>query len=131
MPVFEETAIINVTKLEARVIFDRMLLEPNDDFSLSIRNLLRVTLRDEPDDRHSRTAELRVTKRQCYRVLNTIRDSFANEVSRSLADKLMDALLALETSATVTDFLGGTAVLKNPSLDRSYSEVRPQEDRQV
>ena len=55
------TVEVAVTKLEARILF-----EPNDDFSLRIRNVLRIALREEPDDRHSQTAPLLLTKRQCY-----------------------------------------------------------------
>lgn len=124
MPYVEETTDIAITKLEARIIFDRMVLEPNDIFSLAVRDVLRVALRDEPDDRHSRSAPLRVTKRQCYRILNTIRDSFNNEISRSLADKLMDALLRLETEASVAEFLQGTPILNNQAIDRTYNELR-------
>ena len=129
MPYIEDTTHISITKLEARIIFDRMVLEPHDEFSLSVRNLLRVTLRDEPDDRHSRSASLTVSKRQCYRILNTIRDSFNNEISRSLADKLMDALLYLETKASVAEFLRGTPILDNPGVDLSYDESRQREER--
>jgi hypothetical protein len=123
MASIEDTTVVLVTKLEARILFDRMLLEPNDEFSLSIRNLLRVTLRDEADDRHSRAAPLTVTKRNCYRILNSIRDSFSNEISRSLADKVMDALLELETRASVEEFLRGTPVLTDAPFDRPFSEL--------
>lgn len=116
------TADVAITKLEARILFDRILLEPNDEFSLRIRNLLRVTLREEPDDRHSQTAAMPLTKRQCYRVLNSIRDSFSNEISRSLADKVMDALLELETKASVDEFLRGTTVIVDSRLDRRFKE---------
>ena len=119
---FERAATVAITKLEARILFDRILLEPNDEFSLRVRNLLRVALRDEPDDRHSHTAALPLSKRQCYRVLNSIRDSFSNEVSRSLADKVMDALLELETQASVDEFLRGTPVLPEAPFDRPYSQ---------
>lgn len=118
----DRTVAVAITKLEARILFDRIMLEPNDDFSVRIRNLLRVALREEPDDRHSRTALLAVTKRQCYRVLNSIRDSFSNEVARSLADKVMDALLELETQASVDEFLRGTPVLADNSYDRPFSQ---------
>ncbi|MGI8915281.1 MAG: hypothetical protein ACR2JY_16090 [Chloroflexota bacterium] len=121
----DSTVEIAVTKLEARILFDRILLEPNDDFSLRIRNLLRVALREEPDDRHSQTSSLPLTKRQCYRILNSIRDSFTNEVSRSLADKVMDALLDLETKASVDEFLGGTiAVAVDARFDRRFTEMQ-------
>ena len=120
----EQTATVAVAKLEARILFDRILLEPFDEFSLNVRNLLRVSLREEPDDRHSRLAPLRVTKRQCYRILNSIRDSFSNEFSRSLADKVMDALLELETRASVEEFLGGTPVLNDATLDRPYQQYQ-------
>ena len=121
----DSTAEIAVTKLEARILFDRILLEPNDEFSLRIRNVLRVTLRDEPDDRHSQTAVLPLTKRQCYRVLNSIRDSFSNEISRSLADKVMDALLMLETKASVDEFLRGTTTARvDARFDRRFKEVK-------
>ena len=118
----DRTVAVAITKLEARILFDRIMLEPNDDFSVRIRNLLRVALREEPDDRHSRTAPLGVNKRQCYRVLNSIRDSFSNEVARSLADKVMDALLELETQASVDEFLRGTPVLADNSYDRPFSQ---------
>ena len=118
----DRTVAIAVTKLEARILFDRIMLEPNDDFSVRIRNLLRVALREEPDDRHSRTAPLPLTKRQSYRVLNSIRDSFSNEVARSLADKVMDALLELETQASVDEFLRGTPVLQDNAYDRPFSQ---------
>ena len=121
----DSTAEIAVTKLEARILFDRILLEPNDEFSLRIRNVLRVTLRDEPEDRHSQTAVLPLTKRQCYRVLNSIRDSFSNEISRSLADKVMDALLMLETKASVDEFLRGTTTGRvDARFDRRFKEVK-------
>jgi|GEM_PF-3373110 len=119
----EDTATVEVTKLEARILFDRLLLEPNDELSLSIRNLLRITLRDEPDDRHSRGAPLTVTKRQCYRILNSIRDSFNNEVARSLADKVMDALLEIETRVSVDEFLQGTPVMADAPFDRPFRDV--------
>lgn len=119
----EDKATVAVTKLEARILFDRLLLESNDELSMSIRNLLRITLRDEPDDRHSRSAPLVVTKRQCYRVLNSIRDSFSNEVARSLADKVMDALLEIETRASVDEFLQGTPVLAEAPFDRPFRDV--------
>lgn len=118
----DRTVAVAITKLEGRILFDRIMLEPNDEFSVRIRNLLRVALREEPDDRHSRTAPLPVTKRQCYRVLNSIRDSFSNEVARSLADKVMDALLELETQASVDEFLRGTPVLADNSYDRPFSQ---------
>jgi hypothetical protein len=119
------TAEVAITKLESRILFDRILLEPNDEFSLRIRNLLRVALRDEPDDRHSKTAVLPLTKRQCYRVLNSIRDSFSNEVSRSLADKVMDALLDLETRASVDEFLRGTTTsLVDARFDGGFKEAQ-------
>ena len=121
----ESTAEVAVSKQEARILFDRILLEPNDEFSLRIRNVLRVGLRDEPDDRHSQTAVLPLTKRQCYRVLNSIRDSFSNEVSRSLADKVMDALLKLETKASVDEFLRGTTTaLVDARFDRRFKEFQ-------
>ena len=123
MATLEHTVIIAVTKLEARILFDRLMLEPSDEFSLCIRNLLRITLRDEPDDRHSRAAPFAVTKRQCYRILNSIRDSFSNEISRSLADKVMDALLELETKASVDEFLRGTPVLPEAPFDRPFSDL--------
>jgi len=129
MPYVEETTQIAVTKLEARIIFDRMVLEPNDDFSLSLRNILRVALRDEPDDRHSRAALLSINKRLCYRILNTIRDSFGNEISRSLADKLMDALLELETKARVDEFLRDTPVIVDTTFDRTYDDCFKTEER--
>jgi hypothetical protein len=119
------TAAVAVTKLEARILFDRILLEPHDDFSVRIRNLLRVALREEPDDRHSQTAPLAVTKRQCYRVLNSIRDSFSNEISRSLADKIMDALLELETKASVDEYLQNSATLVvDSSFDRRFRDTQ-------
>lgn len=118
------TAEVAVTKLEARILFDRILLEPHDDFSVRIRNLLRVSLREEPDDRHSQTARLAVTKRQCYRVLNSIRDSFSNEVSRSLADKVMDALLELETKASVDEYLQSTTLLVDSRFDRRFRDTQ-------
>ena len=118
------TAEVAVTKLEARILFDRILLEPHDDFSVRIRNLLRVSLREEPDDRHSQTARLAVTKRQCYRVLNSIRDSFSNEVSRSLADKIMDALLELETKASVDEYLQSTTLLVDSRFDRRFRDTQ-------
>lgn len=121
----DSTVEIAVSKLEARVLFDRILLEPNDDFSLRIRNVLRVALRDEPDDRHSQTAALSMTKRQCYRVLNSIRDSFNNEISRSLADKVMDGLLTLETRASVDEFLRGTTTaLVDARFDHRFKEFQ-------
>lgn len=121
----DSTAEVAVSKLEARILFDRILLEPNDEFSLRIRNVLRVALRDEPDDRHSQTAVLPLTKRQCYRVLNSIRDSFSNEISRSLADKVMDALLMLETRASVDEFLRGTTTAPvDARFDRRFKEVQ-------
>jgi len=61
---------------------------------------------------------LLLSKRQCYRVLNGIRDSFNNEISRGLADKVMDALLELETQASVDEFLRGTPVLTEAPFDR-------------
>jgi len=125
---FEETLDITVTKLEARIIFDRMPFDPADELSRAVRNVLRIALRDEPDDRHSRCAALAVSKRQCYRILNSIKDSFNNEISRSLADKLMDALLTLETKATVNEFLRGTPLLDENSFDHSY-ERRTFEER--
>ena len=129
MPFVEETAPIAIAKLEARILFDRMVLEPNDEFSLALRNLLRVALRDEPDDRHSRAVPFHVTKRQCYRILNTIRDSFNNEISRSLADKCMDALLELETRAQVEDILRGTILIEDPAFDRTYKDTARREER--
>ncbi len=119
------TVEVAVTKLEARILFDRILFEPNDDFSLRIRNVLRIALREEPDDRHSQTAPLLLTKRQCYRILNSIRDSFNNEVSRSLADKVMDALLELDTKASVDEFLRGTTTANvDARFDRRFTEVQ-------
>lgn len=127
---FDATATVTIGKLEGRILFDRILLEPNDEFSLRIRNLLRVALREEPDDRHSKGAPLPLTKRQCYRVLNSIRDSFSNEISRSLADKVMDALLELETKASVEEFLRGTPVLADQTLDRPFHELRREQQEQ-
>lgn len=127
---FDKTATVLIGKLEARILFDRILLEPNDEFSMRIRNVLRVALRDEPDDRHSKGATLPLTKRQCYRVLNSIRDSFSNEISRSLADKVMDALLELETQASVEEFLRGTPILADTNFDRPFSELRPEQQEQ-
>lgn len=120
----DSTATIAVTKLETRILFDRIMFEPHDELSVRIRNILRVTLRDEPDDRHSQAAPLPVTKRQCYRVLNSIRDSFNNEIARSLADKVMDALIELETRASVDEFLRGTSVVSDTRLDRRFDQIK-------
>ncbi len=119
----DHATVIAISKLESRILFDRMILDPSDELSYKVRNLLRVALRDEPDDRHSRCAPLELSRRQCYRILNGIRDSFNNEFSRSLADKVMDALLEIEAQTSVDEFLGARPMSQPPQHDRTYHDA--------
>ena len=115
---------VAISKLEARILFDRLVLSPEDELSHAVCLILRVHLRDEPDERAGRLAPLAVSERQCYRILNTIRDSYANEAARGLADKLLDALLELETRASVDDLLGGRSIRTGAPDDQPGRALR-------